>query len=874
MANNNETTTKFKVDISELKKAMQTARKEVALANSEFKAASSGMDNWSKSSDGISAKLKQLNSNLTSQKKVLAEYEKTLAEVKTKYGENSKEAMEYQTKLNNQKAVVNQTEKQIRQFSEALDRAKEAEEIAARTGRDATEVFDELGRSADEAGNAAEESSGGYSVMKNVLANLVTDGIRLAIDALKDFTKASVQTGMDFEASMSEVAAISGASGKQLELLENTAKEYGATTTFSASEAAQALKYMALAGWDAETASSALGGVLDLAASSGMDLAQASDMVTDYLSAFGLEAKQSTYFADMLAYAQSNSNTSAEQLGEAYKNSAANMKAAGQDVETTTALLAMMANQGFKGSEAGTALTAMMRDLTAKMKDGQIAIGKTKVEVMDANGNYRDMTDILKDVEAATQGMGDAERATALSATFTADSTKGLNLLLNAGVGEAEKFEEALRGAGGTAADMGKTMNDNLAGDVKAAQSAFEDLQITAYDELQPALREIVQYATSEIIPVIKNDVIPAVKEFIGWIVDNKDMVVSGLAAIAAGFLAFNVVSMITGVISAVKNLGTAITVLKLIMAAMGGPVTIIITIVAALVAGFITLWNTSDGFRNFWINLWENIKSVISTAIEAIGKFFTESIPNFIKNAIEWFKNLPEHIGYALGFALGKLILWGANLINFAKTEIPKFIANVVTFFSELPSKIWTWLVNTITKLAQWREDMKTKGKEAIKGLIDKVIEGAKEIPSKMLSIGSDIVNGVWQGIQNAKDQFFANVKGFFSGLVDGAKAALDINSPSKVFAKEVGKWIPEGVAVGINANADSALKSMRNLSAELVGTARAGLSGGSAGLSGGSAVGGVVNNFYQTNNSPKALSRLEIYRQSKNLLGYAGGV
>ena len=133
---------------------------------------------------------------------------------------------------------------------------------------------------------------------------------------------------------------------EKLKLLEKTAKEYGATTVFSASEAAQALKYMALAGWDAETATSALGGVLDLAAASGMELAQASDMVTDYLSAFGLAADKSTYFADMLAYAQSNSNTSAEQLGEAYKNSAANMKAAGQDVETTTALLAQMANQG------------------------------------------------------------------------------------------------------------------------------------------------------------------------------------------------------------------------------------------------------------------------------------------------------------------------------------------------------------------------------------------------------------------------------------------------------------------------------------------------------------------------------------------------
>ena len=149
-----------------------------------------------------------------------------------------------------------------------------------------------------------------------------------------------------------------------------------------------------------------------------MDLAAASDMVTDYMSAFGMEAEKSAYFADLLAYSQANSNTSAEQLGEAYKNCAANLNAAGQDIETTTSLLAMMANQGLKGSEAGTALTAVMRDMTSKMKNGSIQIGKTSVAVMDAAGNYRDMTDILSDVEIATDGMGDAERAMALSSIF------------------------------------------------------------------------------------------------------------------------------------------------------------------------------------------------------------------------------------------------------------------------------------------------------------------------------------------------------------------------------------------------------------------------------------------------------------------------
>ncbi len=324
-----------------------------------------------------------------------------------------------------------------------------------------------------------------------------------AISAIEDFARGVVDTGQAFESSMSNVAALSGATGEQLEQLEATAREFGASTVFSASEAADALGYMALAGWDTQQSIDGLPGVLNLAAASGMGLAEASDMVTDYLTAFGLEAKDATRFADMLAYAQANSNTTAAALGQAYKNCAANLNAAGQDVETVTSLLASMANQGLKGSEAGTALTAIMRDITSAMEDGSIAIGDTTVAVADSQGNFRDLTDILADVEAATAGMGDAERAAALSATFTADSTKGLNLILNAGVGEAAAFEESLRGCDGAAAGMAETMNANLEGDLKALNSAFEELQLKCYDAVQPALRGLAQAATDDLIPAL-----------------------------------------------------------------------------------------------------------------------------------------------------------------------------------------------------------------------------------------------------------------------------------------------------------------------------------------------------------------------------------
>lgn len=314
--------------------------------------------------------------------------------------------------------------------------------------------------------------------------------------AVKQATQYVVEVGSAFEASMSEVQAISGATGAELEKMSAKAKQLGSTTKFSATEASQAFKYMALAGWDTNKSISAVDGVLQLAAASGMDLAAASDMVTDYLSAFGMEASQATYMADMLAYAQSHSNTTAEQLGEAYKNCAANMNASGQDIETTTAMLEALANQGSKSSEAGTKVSAIMRDITAKMDEGKIAIGDTTVAVMDANGNFRDMTDIIKDVDTATQGMGDAEKAAALASTFTSDSISGLNMILNEGIDKVAGYEEELRNSSGAASDMADTMQNNLQGKITAAGSALEGLGIAAYDYISGPAGTVVDMAT------------------------------------------------------------------------------------------------------------------------------------------------------------------------------------------------------------------------------------------------------------------------------------------------------------------------------------------------------------------------------------------
>lgn len=416
------------------------------------------------------------------------------------------------------------------------------------------EGLEALSEEAEAAGESMAKAEGKAISLGSALRTLfaAVAGAK-ALGEVKDFAMDSVELGKGFTSMMSEVQAISGASSGEIAKLEQTARDYGATTVFSASEAAEALKYMSLAGWDADQSSSALGGVLNLAAASGMGLGQASDMVTDYLSAFGMDASQSTYFADMLSYAQSNSNTTAEQLGEAYRNAAANMHAAGQDVETTTSLLEAMANQGYKGSEAGTALAATMRDITQKMDDGAIKIGDTSVAVQDSQGNFRDLTEILKDVESATDGMGDAEKAAALGSTFTADSIKALNMVLTEGMDKISGYEDALRLSGGTSEKMAAIMNDNLTGDMANMNSAFEEMQLQVFESMEEPLRDGVQYLTSDVIPIL-TEWVPdafgtaasgaaklgnALKPMLETVLKNPQAVAKAFTSIGAGLAVF-----------------------------------------------------------------------------------------------------------------------------------------------------------------------------------------------------------------------------------------------------------------------------------------------------------------------------------------------
>ena len=797
--------------LTEQKNKLSTLKAEYKAMQTQYDANAKKHDSLVKTYNEESAKLKQLEETVGTtsdeykqQEKVVAELEKELMKSSAAQSANEKSMSQMRIEMNNAEADINKTTKELDNLEDALNESSEA--------------GDDLGDAMEDAGQSAESASGGFTVMKGILADLASNAIQMCVGAMKDFVTQSVEVGKNFDSAMSEVSAISGATGKDLQMLRDTAKEFGSTTMFSASEAADALKYMSLAGWDANTSAAALGGVLDLAAASGMELGAASDMVTDYLSAFGMEAEKSGYFADLLAYAQANANTSAEGLGEAYKNCAANLNAAGQDIETTTSLLAMMANQGLKGSESGTALAAMMRDLTAKMEDGKVQIGDTAVAVMDANGNYRDLTDILKDVEKATDGMGDAERAAALSTTFTSDSIKGLNLIMNAGVDEAAKFEEELRNCDGTAGEMAKTMQDNLGGDLTSLSSQFEGVQIALYEKFEPALR-----AGVEVLSELLNGV--------QFVIDHSSEFIAVLAAMGSGVAAYVAYTTALKVMQegwmalevVQKASAAAQAVLNAVMAA--NPIGILIAAITALVAAFTVLWNTNEGFRDTVLNTWDAIKTGVTNAVTATQEFLTgafEAIKTGITTVWENIKTTTITIWEGMKAAVSGAVENVKNTINTVLNAIKTIVTTIWNAIQSATTTVWNAIQSVTTTVWNGIKAAIDTTLKIISTIFTTYINIYKTVITTGFNAIKTVVTTVWNAIKSLTTTVWNAIKTSITNVVNGVKSTVTSvfntvkskisNAFDAIKSKTVSAWnaIKNAIMNPINAARDAVQKAI----------------------------------------------------------------
>lgn len=490
-------------------------------------------------------------------------------------------------------------------------------------------------------------------------------GMAAAIGA---FGVSSVKTGMEFDSSMSQVAATMGYSvdeindktseaGQTFDKLRNFAQEMGKNTKFSATESADALNYMALAGYDAEKSMRMLPNVLNLAAAGNIDLAAASDMVTDASSALGLSEAETTQMIDQMAAAASKSNTSVEQLGQAILTVGGTAKVLkGGTTELSTAL-GILADNGTKGAEGGTAL----RNVLTSIQGGKFekTFGELGVQAYDAQGNLRSLKDIFLDMGDAMEGMTDEERTDIINKTFNARDLKNVNALLGTSAERWDELTGAISDSKDAAANMAETQLDNLAGDITLLQSAFEGLKISVSDKLTPVFRDLVQFLT--------------------WCIDHASTlgpIILGLAT------AFGVFAVAINIGSIIQSVTTAFAAFNAILAA--NPIGLVIALIAGLVVAIVTLWKNNETFRNKVTAVWNAVRSKISGAISGIKSAFGS-----LKSAVATVKATFDNIKNAI-----------SNKIEAAKDKVRNAIAKIKSFFPFSVGKLFSgW----IPKISLW---------------------------------------------------------------------------------------------------------------------------------------------------------------------------
>lgn len=464
-------TIKIDSGLKDLRSSMSTLNSELKNNMSGFDRSERSMHKYQTQIDGLNKKV-ELQSTIT--EKAARNYEKMVKE----HGEGSVEAQKAAREYNNQSASLQNLERYVEKTKTEMEAFRKEQERLNSGWHKTGEALEATGQKMVSMGDGMKRA--GKNMSMYITAPLVGIGT------------VALNTGVKFGDSMSKVAALSGATGDEMLKLEEVAREMGATTRYSASEAADGLGYMALAGWDVEEMTAALPGVLALATAGQMDLAAASDVVTDMMSMFGMEADEATRASDVFAAAQANSNLNVDQLSEALIKSGPTAASLGHTLEDTSAILGVFANQGLKGSAAGTALDAMFRDIQNSAEGGAIEIGKTAVAVYDAEGNFRNMADIMVDVEKATEGMTDEQRRNALSAVFQQQSMRGVNMVLAEGTDGLMDLQGELYDSTGAADEMAAIMEDNLGGSLRELKSMMEEVSIQLFEQLAPSFEGVI----------------------------------------------------------------------------------------------------------------------------------------------------------------------------------------------------------------------------------------------------------------------------------------------------------------------------------------------------------------------------------------------
>lgn len=926
MAKDTETTTKFKADISELKAAFQEASRQVRLANSEFKAATAGMDNWNKSADGLSAKITQLNGVLTAQKSQLSSLEKQYELTVQQQGKNSKGAEELAIKINQQKAAIGNTEKQIKNYTSQLDDLE-------KESSEAEKESDELGDSVENAGKSAENSSGGFSILKGALANLVSDGISKVLDGLKDLTTDSSNAYAQFAAA---TGTATDAMGKYQTAIENVYKNNFGESLEDVAEKMAKVKEVT-GELDTGKLEKMTEKALTLEDVFGMDMSESLRGVQSLMNHFGISSEEA--FDLMSSGAQQGLNYS-DELGDNVAEYAGKFAEAGFSAEEYFQLLQ-------NGSQGGAynldKVNDAVNEVTTRLADGTI---EGALDSFDSN--TQEVFKAWQDGKATQQ---DVINAIVQNIKNTTSEQDKMNLAATAFGTMAEdggtKFIESLSSVGDSFDDV-KGKADELAA-VKydtpqaAIQGIGRNLKVDLLDpmvqKLMPYLNQAAAWVTenlpaitqkiTEVATTIKDGVVNTVKSVVEW-VQKLSPILAAVGTAIAGLALVGLIQNLGAVGAALKAWAMSTKLVTaaqwLLNAAMSAnPIALVVIAIAALVAAFVVLWNKSEAFRNFWINLWDNVKAVASMAWEAITGFFSaawEAIKAVWDVVLNYYKTLWN--GIKAVFSVVKTVLLG--FFNAAWTAIKAVWDGVVNYYKGVWNGIkavFSVVSSVLTEFfsAAWNGIKAVWN--AVSGYFSGIWESVKSVFSGVENWFQSIFSAAWTAVQGV----FSNFGSFFQGLWDTIKSTFSnlgsslsdaiggaVRSGLNGVLSMIERTINNGISLingaiglinalpGVNVGTIGELSLPRLAKGGIVNaatTAVIGEDGKEAVIplerntkwidvmasklatklsSGGytntqSMSNSVVNNFYQTNNSPKPLSRLEIYRQSKNLLNLKGG-
>ena len=798
----NEAKIKFTADTQEFTSAIKSANSEMSSLRAEMKLAEATFKNTGNSAELMESKIKILEAQLQANADKQEALTQKLEAAKAIYGENSAEAEAWATKLTWAKTEQQNLETQLQQCTQEINEQTAAEQkaqtpleqlnstiaeqktkldqleteyknVALESGTESAEAQElkakidqlngELGENEaklkevdaalDDTGSSAESAAnGGWTVFKGVVSDLASNAIQQGIDKIKEFGKETVQLGIDFSSSMSNVQALSGATDEELSQLEQTARDLGASTIFSASDVSDAFGYMALAGWDVQDMLSGIDGVLNLAAAADMDLATASDIVTDNLTAFGLSAQDSGAFVDQMAYAMANSNTNVEQLGEAYKNCASTANSMGFSVEDTTAALMTMANAGVKGGEAGTGLSSIMTRLATDTKGCASELAEYGVEVYDSQGNMNNLSSILNGCAQVWGDLSDEEQAN-LAKTIAGQNQFSKFQTVMQGLSEQaaesgssfndytqalEDVKTASEGGQSAAEDMANTMQDNLGGDIKELNSAMEEFKLKIFDSVEEPMRSAVQFVTGSVIPAATQAL-----QFIQQHSTAFGILGVAIGIITTAIIAHSAAQAIQTAMNAaeVTSLGALITA-KLASAAASmaalAPYILIVAAIAAVIAIIVlcvkhwdqirdTILKASEAIRSKGTELWNKLKTAISNVVTSIRSKVVSIWSSIRSTTTNIWNNIKSGIQNAITGARNIV----TNIINAIKSKMSSVWSGIRSATSSAWNLIKTAITNPISAARTTVANIFT----AIKNKIKSTMDGAKTAVSNAIS-------------------------------------------------------------------------------------------------------------------------------------------